>query len=55
MILSYIAQKYPNGYFYHFPSETFDVGTHCKRLNETLTMSNTTNVFVENENITFFS
>ena len=53
MIKSYIAQEYPNGYFYHFPSETFVVGTHCTSLNETLAMSNTTNVLVENENYIF--
>ena len=52
MILSYIAQEYSNGYFYHLPSATYVVDMH---LIETLKMSNTTNVFVENENITFFS
>ena len=40
-------EKYQNRFFSYFWEETYVVGTHWKRLDETLPMSITTNVFME--------
>ena len=41
------VSRYPDDYFPYFSTETSVVATHWKRLNETLPMSITTDVFIE--------